>query len=54
MAGLAEVMEPDCIGPWLLQPNPAFQGLQPFEVIERGQTHRLWQMIFYLQSGVAS
>jgi hypothetical protein len=51
---LAQVMEPDRIGSWLLQPNAAFQGLTPLEVIERGEIHRVWQMIFYLQSGVPS
>jgi transcriptional regulator with XRE-family HTH domain len=51
---LAEVMDSREIGPWLLQPNPAFQGLKPLEVIERGQIHRIWRMIFYLQSGVPS
>ena len=51
---LAEVMEPASIGPWLRQPNSAFQGLKPLEVIERGEIHRIWRMIFYLQSGVPS
>ena len=49
---LAEVMEPGSIGPWLRQPNSAFQGLKPLEVIERGEVHRIWRMIFYLESGV--
>jgi transcriptional regulator with XRE-family HTH domain len=52
--GLAAVMEPACIAPWLLTPNPAFGGLKPLEVVERGEIHRIWQMIFYLQSGVPS
>ena len=51
---LAEVMEPGSIGPWLRQPNSAFQRLKPLEVIERGEIHRLWRMIFYLQSGMPS
>jgi len=51
---LAEVMEPASIGPWLRQPNSAFQRLKPLEVIERGEVHRIWRMIFYLQSGVPS
>jgi transcriptional regulator with XRE-family HTH domain len=49
---LAEVMEPGSIGPWLRQPNAAFQGFKPLEVIERGEVYRIWRMIFYLQSGV--
>ena len=31
----------------------AFDGLKPLEVIERGEIDRLWNMIFYLESGVA-
>ena len=51
---LANVMEPGSVGPWLLTPNAAFQGLKPLEIIERGEIHRIWRMIFYLQSGVPS
>jgi hypothetical protein len=29
-------------------------GLKPIEVIERGEVDRIWQMIFFLRSGVAS
>ena len=49
-----EVIRNDAIGPWLEQPNEAFDGLKPLEVIERGEVDRLWAMIFYLRSGVAS
>ncbi len=51
---LAEVVQPDAIPEWLDTPNPAFDGLKPLEVIERGEIDRLWNMIFYLESGVAS
>lgn len=51
---LAEVVKKDAIGPWLEQPNDAFDGLKPIEVIERGEIDRIWQMIFYLRSGIAS
>jgi|GEM_PF-938602 len=51
---LGEVIQQDAIGPWLEQPNNAFAGLKPREVIERGEVDRIWQMIFYLRSGVAS
>jgi transcriptional regulator with XRE-family HTH domain len=51
---LAEVVEPASIPEWLETPNPAFEGLKPLEVIERGEIDRLWTMIFYLESGVAS
>ncbi len=51
---LSEVIQKDAIGPWLEQPNEAFGGLKPMEVIERGEVDRIWQMIFYVRSGVAS
>lgn len=51
---LSEVIQNGAIGPWLKQPNEAFGGLKPIEVIERGEVDRIWQMIFYLRSGVAS
>ena len=51
---LVAVMQPDQVSPWLLRPNPAFGGLKPLEVVERGEIHRIWRMVFYLQSGVPS
>ena len=51
---LAEVVAEDVIPGWLDTPNDAFDGLKPLEVIERGEIDRLWNMIFYLESGVAS
>ena len=50
---LAELVKADAFPAWLDAPNPAFAGLKPLEVIERGEIDRLWNMIFYLQSGVA-
>jgi transcriptional regulator with XRE-family HTH domain len=50
---LAEVVSREAIPAWLVEPNPAFGGLKPLEVIERGEIDRLWNMIFYLESGVA-
>jgi transcriptional regulator with XRE-family HTH domain len=52
-ARLAEVVAHDEIPRWLDTPNAAFDGLKPLEVIERGEIDRLWNMIFYLESGVA-
>lgn len=49
---LCAIAEPGEIGPWLLRPSEAFGGLKPLEVVERGEIHRLWQMLFWLQSGV--
>jgi hypothetical protein len=51
---LAEVVSSDAIPAWLDTPNEAFDGLKPLEVIGRGEIDRLWNMIFYLESGVAS
>ena len=51
---LAEVFQEDAIGPWLQEPNTAFGGLKPMEVVERGEVDRIWQMIYYLRSGVPS
>lgn len=51
---LTEVVAADVIPSWLDTPNDAFDGLKPLEVIERGEIDRLWNMIFYLESGVAS
>jgi hypothetical protein len=53
-ARLAGVISPEAIPEWLDTPNDAFDGLKPLEVIERGEIDRLWDMIFYLESGVAS
>ena len=46
--------DPNDVVRLLEAPNPAFGGLKPLEVIERGEIDRLWNMIFYLESGVAS
>jgi hypothetical protein len=51
---LAEVVQADANPTWLDTPNPAFDGLKPLEVIERGEVDRLWEMLFYFESGVAS
>jgi DNA-binding transcriptional regulator YiaG len=51
---LSEVVAADAIPGWLDTPNEAFDGLKPLEVIERGEIDRLWNLIFYLESGVAS
>ena len=51
---LSEVVEDEVIGPWLEEPQEAFDGLKPLEVIERGQIDRIWQMIYLLRSGTLS
>jgi DNA-binding transcriptional regulator YiaG len=41
----------DALGEWFDTPNRAFGNLKPIEVIERGESDRLWQMIFELRAG---
>jgi len=52
-AALSRVIKPEAIGRWLQEPNPAFDGLKPLEVIERGQVDRIWAMVYQLGSGNA-
>ena len=42
---LAQVIRTDEIGEWFQTPAPAFGGLKPLEVVERGETDRIWAMI---------
>ena len=53
VAALSEVMKKEFVGNWLRTPNPAFAGLKPAEVIERGEADRLWELIYLLRSGIA-
>jgi transcriptional regulator with XRE-family HTH domain len=48
---LARVIKPAAVGRWLEEPNRAFRGLKPLEVVERGEVDRIWRMIFDLESG---
>ena len=48
---LAGLVDPAEIGPWLNRPNDQFEGFRPIELIERGQTDRLWRMIYVMESG---
>jgi DNA-binding transcriptional regulator YiaG len=50
-AALENLVSPDAIGPWLKEPNPAFDGSTPLQVIERGETDRIWRMVYELESG---
>ncbi len=51
---LSEVIQQESLGIWLQTPNTAFDGLKPLEVIDRGESDRLWKMIYFLRSGVPS
>jgi hypothetical protein len=51
---LSQVVKASAIPAWLGKPNQAFEGLTPIEVVERGEIHRLYEMIYFLESGTAS
>lgn len=51
MDALAELMEPEAVGEWLKTPNDAFEGSTPLQVIERGESDRIWRMIFLVETG---
>lgn len=48
---LCTIMRDEFIGTWLDTPNPAFEGLKPVEVIERGEIDRIWRMVYEVGSG---
>jgi len=48
---LAGLIKAKTIGDWLQRPNKQFDGSTPLQVIERGETDRLWQMIWQLREG---
>ena len=50
---LADIIKAKVIGRWLHQPNSQFDGSTPLQVIERGETDRLWRMIWQLREGNA-
>ncbi len=50
--GLSDVVTSDAIGPWIQTPNPSLDGFKPLELIERGETDRIWRIIYVLGSGV--
>lgn len=48
---LAGIMEADYVGEWVKEPNAAFDGSTPLQVIERGESDRLWRMIYQVETG---
>ena len=44
----------DKIGTWLGEPNEAFDGDAPADLIAKTKIDRIWRMIFELRSGVSS
>ena len=51
---LGKVVRSQAIGLWLTEPNDAFDGDAPADLIAKGKIDLLWQMVFELRSGVAS
>lgn len=37
------------LGEWLLTPQREFGGLKPIEIVERGESGRLWGLVFQLR-----
>ncbi len=54
LRALAEVVRKEAIAEWLEQPNEGFGNLKPLEVVERGESDRLWRMIYFVGAGTAS
>ena len=48
---LVEIVPTSAIGRWLDTPSPAFEGSTPLQVIERGESDRVWRMIWEIQTG---
>lgn len=52
MEALADLTrDPGEVAAWLQEPNEAFDGSTPLQVIERGESDRIWRMIYFLRSG---
>ena len=49
---LKQLMKPEEIGPWLLTEMEEFEGRTPADLINKGETGRLWASLFYLRSGM--
>lgn len=48
---LSEIMETGYVGEWLKTANPAFENSTPLQIIERGETDRIWHMIYRVKTG---
>jgi hypothetical protein len=48
---LSELVEPSAIGPWLEKRNPSLQGSTPLQVMERGESDRVWRIVWQLREG---
>jgi len=48
---LSSVMKPEFIGQWLRTKNKNFEGAPPLQIIERGESDRVWRLIYQLETG---
>jgi len=48
---LSELAQPSAIGSWLEKSNPSLQGSTPLQVIERGESDRIWRIVWQLREG---
>lgn len=53
-AALGKIMPPQQVGSWLRTPNAAFEGQTPMQIMERGESDRLWRMIHQIDANVAN
>jgi DNA-binding XRE family transcriptional regulator len=52
--GLSKLVRSESIGRWLIEPNEAFDGDAPADLIAKGKVDLLWRMIHELRAGAAS
>lgn len=43
---LFKTLDPQAIATWMTTPNDQFDRLKPLELIERGETFRIWRMLY--------
>ena len=48
---LSELMDSSDLTEWMEEPNEAFDGASPLQLIKRGEIDRLWQMVYAVRSG---
>jgi transcriptional regulator with XRE-family HTH domain len=51
VAALEEIMPAELVGDWLARPNEEFRKLKPLELVERGESGKLWRMIHLVGTG---
>jgi transcriptional regulator with XRE-family HTH domain len=49
---LSRVMATEAVPTWIKAPNNYFGGMSPVEVIQRGQSDRIFRLVWQLQDGI--